>query len=105
MIQHKNWTLFPYTRKETISFTRVFKCTNLKANYKADKSLERTLSRKQIDHNRKCLPSGYNKYKLMYLDCNKAYFGQTLEASNTVRKNTTSLFRNNNFNSKFAEHC
>jgi len=75
---------FPCTRKETICFARVFKRTNLKANYKADKSLERTLSREQTDHNRKCLSSGYNRYKLMCLDCNKAYFGQTLEASNTV---------------------
>jgi len=75
---------FLYTRKETISSTKVFKHTNLKANYKDDKSLGYTFSGKETDHNRKCLTGGYNRYKITCLDCNKAYFGHTLEASDTV---------------------
>jgi hypothetical protein len=82
--QHK-WVNFTYIGKETRIITQIFRNTNLKISYKTNNTIQSHLKEKppQFD---KYSASGV--YKLICLDCDRAYIGQTGRASKLDIKNT-----------------
>jgi hypothetical protein len=97
----QKWAAFTYMGKETTYITNLFKKTDIKIAFRTNNTIQKLLMHNQQTSD---IHSRSDVYKLICLDCNKAYVGQTGRSFATRFLEQKNAFKTANKSSSFAKH-